>query len=557
MALGSILRAPDPLVHEVSIDITGSEPFPAARVAQWIETVQSHLVRDPGWRVFYMPSTEQQPAAEANLAIFQARGIVLGSPSRWAAENACYSSGWALGKLVAVPGSQITAALADGWLGLGDILVTDRVPTELPVLASYITREPATPNSHIALLAQSFALPFAYARRSGLRAEIDSLVGKDVLLLAEEVDGACQITLKDTTGLLTPVRRQEILDSKRGGAVRVTPITPAGALSLGVDTLTPADLKYVGGKASNFGFLRRSLPQETPHPVIAFTFDLWTSYLDQALPTGFTLREEINSHLSRHTYPPNVAALHADLAAVRVLVMEGADFGSIERAAIIARLRKNGLKGRKIRFRSSTNVEDGESFSGAGLYDSFSGCLEDDLDGDITGPSLCDPAELNERGVFQALKKVYGSFYNENAFLERLRHGVRESDVGMAVLVHFSSPDEDEMANGVATLAIDKSGPIRKASVHLVSQIGSESVTNPDPAKRPEVVASTYTGLTPDDAVLTRIEASSLTENGASVMPWDAAYRILLAQLNTATLAWEHYYPALVTFELDFEFKRT
>ena len=36
--------------------------------------------------------------------------------------------------------------------------------------------------------------------------------------------------------------------------------------------------------------------------------------------------------------------------------------------------------------------------------------------------------------------------------VERLRLGVDESQVGMAVLVHYSFPDEIEMANGVATV---------------------------------------------------------------------------------------------------------
>ncbi|NIP95546.1 MAG: hypothetical protein GWO24_19720, partial [Akkermansiaceae bacterium] len=66
----------------------------------------------------------------------------------------------------------------------------------------------------------------------------------------------------------------------------------------------------------------------------------------------------------------------------------------------------------------------------------------DDTDGDEIGPSHCDPSKDNERGVFRAMRKVYASFYNLNAFIERLRHGVDESQVGMAILVHYSFPDE-------------------------------------------------------------------------------------------------------------------
>jgi len=556
MAIGAVMRAPDPQVREIGVEIVGSESFPIERVADWIEVVRRRLVLDDGWRLFYLPATEQRAAAEAGAAQLAARGIVLDSLSRWASASADYSTGWALGRLVFVAGADVSAALGDGRLHLDDILVTDRVPAELPVLAGYLALEPATPNSHVALLARSLALPFAYANGAGLQAEIASLYGKEVLLVVENTNHACRITLTDTTGLLTPERRQEILDSKQAGTLDITPVALAGTDWLTVDSLTPADIRYVGGKAANFGFLRRSLPNDTPTPVIAFTFDLWEAYLAQTLPGGQTLRQRINGRLGNYTFPPDVYSLRTNLAAVRNLITDTADFNATQRAEIVAALQQAGFGGRKIRFRSSTNVEDTDTFNGAGLYDSFSGCLEDDLDGDTRGPSLCDPTEPNERGVFRAMRKVYASFYNENAFLERLRFGVNETNVGMALLVHYSSPDPEELANGVALLSIDKTSGTRQAGARIVTQLGAESVTNPDPTKRPETVMTSFTGTSTLGAELVLVTSSSLTTNGAPVMPWEADYRTLLDQLNTATLAYEDYYPAKTAFELDFEFKR-
>ena len=141
-----------------------------------------------------------------------------------------------------------------------------------------------------------------------------------------------------------------------------------------------------------------------------------------------------------------------------------------------------------IRFRSSTNVEDSEQFTGAGLYDSYSGCLADDLDSDSKGPCACDPTETNERGVFRAIRKVFASFYNDNAFLERLKHGVDESQVGMALLVHHSYPDEIELANGVATLERSRGSDWTR---NIVSQKGAVSVTNPPMDAVPEEVTVT------------------------------------------------------------------
>ncbi len=101
------------------------------------------------------------------------------------------------------------------------------------------------------------------------------------------------------------------------------------------------------------------------------------------------------------------------------------------------------------------------------------------------GPSQCDPGEAEERGVFRAIRKVFASFYNDNAFLERLRYGVNEDDVGMAVLVHHSFPDEIEMANGVATF--DRGGAYSTQAL-LVTQLGAVSVANPEGGAIPEEV---------------------------------------------------------------------
>src|SRR5262249_47553000 len=152
---------------------------------------------------------------------------------------------------------------------------------------------------------------------------------------------------------------------------------------------------------------------------------------------------------------PNIAGLKQDLAAIRSMITGTARFTDPQKQTIIAAL-KVFDQGRNIRFRSSTNVEDSEQFTGAGLYDSYSGCLEDDLDNANVGPSHCDPTEKNERGVFRAIQKAYASFYNDNAYIERLRHRIDESTVGMALLVHHSAPDDTELANGVATIQVDR-----------------------------------------------------------------------------------------------------
>jgi len=272
--------------------------------------------------------------------------------------------------------------------------------------------------------------------------------------------------------------------------------------------------------------------------------------------SGATLREEIALRLSQYTrYPPaDMQGLSQDLAAIRNLLESSniAEFSPALQAAIIDALRTFGFDpNKKIRFRSSTNVEDSEQFTGAGLYESYSGCLADDLDQDDSGPCACDASDQAEQGVFRAIRRVFASFYNDNAFLERLKYGINEADVGMALLAHHSFPDEIELANGVATM--DKSnGP--NWSANIVSQKGAVSVTNPPANAVPEEVRIDYTPLRGASPwLMQRSSLVPLREN--TVLEWEQEYIELYELLAAAA---EHYCQIVQKEDpvLDFEFKK-
>jgi len=271
---------------------------------------------------------------------------------------------------------------------------------------------------------------------------------------------------------------------------------------------------------------------------------------------GGTIREHIARLLSQYTgYPPaDIKGLSRDLAAIRNLIEKSniTQFDPEIQSAVIEALQTFGFDpGVKIRFRSSTNVEDSELFTGAGLYDSYSGCLADDLDQDDTGPCACDESDDAERGVFRAIRKVFASFYNDNAFLERLKHGVNEADAGMALLAHQSFPDEIELANGVATM---KKSRGMDWTANVVCQKGAVSVTNPPADAFPEEVRIEMTHF--EGALPWLIQRSSLVplrEN--TVLEWEQEY-IELYELLTA--AAEQYCQAVQKDDimLDFEFKK-
>ncbi len=557
--LGSVLYPPGAGIYppgtrfsEYGVQFAGIDLFTPEEIGRWFELVKATVYASNGAQVYYMPSFEQAEMTSTNGTEFEDRGIQVGSPERWISGNNVYSPGWAFGRLKFFPAVEIVSAFGDGRLQPSDVLLTDGVPADTPVVAGIISLAPSTPNSHTALLSQSFGTPFVYLADSTERERVSGLTGHKIILRATIVQGVGLIKILDVEGQLDSTLEAELLSLKAPEPILYSPKESYGALSASTDTLGPADIRFFGGKAANYGILRRSIPASCP-PAIAFSFDLWDSFLDQQLPGGFSLRAEITRRLDPFTnYPPDIVSLKTNLAAIRDLFTRTAQFSSVQQQAITNTLGAFDPL-RKIRFRSSTNIEDSEHFTGAGLYDSFSGCLMDDLDGDALGPCQCDPTEPAERGVFRALKKVYASFYNDDAFLERLRHGVNEAEVGMAVLAHHSFPDQDELANGVATPKVAFTQISTNLTGDLVTQLGAESVTNPDGTSIPEIVSvSRYNSST----TLTLKQRSSLVPLGAYVLDWQSDYRAFVDLFTAVASDLRQYYPARSTFWLDFEYKK-
>lgn len=552
VVLGAVLFGPWTARNQFAIQFAGLDPYPVADVTNWFRLVQSAIYGAEPAEAFYFPTFEQFGAAAAQKAELAKAGVIVSSPDRWNRENACYSEGWALGRLVFIAGPEIGLAYRDGRLKPSDILVTDGVPAEIPYVSGILTLAPATANSHVAILARSYGVPFLYLADRTEAEKVRALEGQEVVVRAYATFAGCAVRIFPVSPSLNSADREEILKLLAPGRIRITPKKTLNALSRDTTGLTRQDLPYFGGKAANFGLLRRVIPTNSPK-AIAFSFDLWDAFLDQTLPgSDHSLRQEIRDRLKPYSYPPNLAAVASELEGIRDLIKKRAVFNPNHRQAIITALAGFDA-GRKIRFRSSTNVEDSEAFTGAGLYDSYSGCLADDLDSDSAGPSRCDSDENNERGVFRAIQQVYASFYNDNAWLERLRVGLSEDEVGMAVLVHHSFPDEQELANGVATVTYRNFGS-PQFEADLVSQVGAISVANPADGTRPELVKGhRFFGLDYFETV----ESSNLLPLGGHVMNWEADYRTLFLNLLVpVTTEYAKSVPDERVFTLDFEYKK-
>jgi len=555
--LGAVLFAPStfagPVENEVGIQLAANDPLDPRVVTAVLELVAAAIDSDVPLTTFYMPTYEQADAARPYADYFAQQGFPLGSAERWSNGDVCYVRGWAVGRLVEVAPSAIRAAWEAGELTPSDILVTDQVPAEVPPVAGIITRQPSTPASHVAILASTFEIPFVFVATDASRTAINAHLGQLVALRASDrynVTTSVRCTLEVASAEAIPeVDRVALSDLKRPPALVIPPRVSPNVLAVAASTLTRDDVKSYGGKAANFSILRSAIPEASPNPAIAFSFDLFDHLMARPAPgaPSTTLGQAIDARLAGYSWPPDMRALAGDLAAVRDLV-KATTFAPGDMSAIKTALAVFDPE-RNIRFRSSTNVEDTATFTGAGLYDSYSGCLHDDIDSDEAGPSVCDPSESNERGVLRALAKVYASFWNDNAFLARLERRVPAAAVAMGVLAHHSYPDANELANGVAV--VSDSGFSRDHS--YTTQLGAVSVTNPEGSAQPEVVrASVYDSST----YLSFVQASSLVPLGDHVMAWEADYIALSGLLERVANAWRKTVPADSQFALDLEFKK-
>ncbi len=504
---------------------------------------------------FYFPTFEQSQAAQSDQAFFAANGIEISGSERWIEGDSIYSEGWAVGRLVNVAAANIETAYATGLIGPMDILLTDGIPAELPPLAGIFSTAPSTPNSHVAILAQSFDIPFAFLSEVNDQDAALALVGQRIFARAYSPvnsDGnPAGILLVDLEAQLDSATIDALAALHDPTPLVLPPLTQLGTYGVAVDGLDLSSVAHVGGKAANYSLLRDVIPANSP-VAVALTLDLWTDYLDQVMPGGMTLRAEIDLALGGFSWPPtDIGATLGALSMIRDRIEDDTLFSLAEQSAVLALLTDPTFgfdSNAKLRFRSSTNVEDTDQFSGAGLYDSKSGCLADDLDGDTVGPSSCDPDSINEKGVFRAIRKVFASFYNDNAFLERLRHSVDEEQVGMGVLVHHSYPDEFEVANGVATLT--RGGFSER--VLFATQPGAASVTNPDGDALPELVQVQLFLFGPQ---ATMLQGSSLLPLGASAMDFTTDYEAF-AELFVDVADEYELRTGKTSFVLDFEFKK-
>jgi len=293
------------------------------------------------------------------------------------------------------------------------------------------------------------------------------------------------------------------------------------------------DSNIVGAKAANMGEMTQIVGAAIPLPESAF-----------AIPFAFYDR-----HMQANGLDLVVSPLVSDVASGQVSSEElrsrlfdlrwrifRTPIDSEDLSLLTSAIRDRFDDKRALRFRSSTNVEDLAEFSGAGLYTSAGANLEEGSD-----------------RIADAIRVVWASAWNLQAFVEREFYRVEHEKVYMGILVHPAFVDE--LANGVA-ITINEFAQNRPA-FFINSQIGEVSVTNPTGQAIPEQLLYYTWYEEPEYEVITRSSLLDQQEDwpGGPGVFSDSELSELADTLERIHNHFRPLYPPRADFAMNVEFK--
>lgn len=286
-------------------------------------------------------------------------------------------------------------------IGSNEILVLDEVPIQLPPVAGIITSKPSTPLSHINLLARGWGIPNAYI--------------KNAHELLKQYDGwwVSLETRRDGYSIKR-ADMDQLREYQRRLAERLDIMRPRANLEekrlLGLAQQRARSSIAFGGKSANLGEVVNA---RLPGIVVPNGFSIPFFYYDQ-----FTKENELDDAvyelLNDQRFIHDPPYRRERLVELRQKFQQ-AKVSNQLRGQVLERVARE-YPGKGLFVRSSSNTEDLPNFSGAGLY--------------TTVPNV-----RGEEPLIEAIKTVWASLWNFEAYEARERAGVDHSRTYMAVLI--------------------------------------------------------------------------------------------------------------------------
>lgn len=309
---------------------------------------------------------------------------------------------------------------ADTVIDRNQIVIFKEVPIHLTPLSGVITTEPASPLSHVNMLARSWAIPNATIKNADKL--FKELEGKYVRLEVREDDYS-----------LAPADSREVDERNRQWVKRGDLVTPRADLNY--DRLTDLkrqrarDAVRFGAKSANLGeIIHARLPGLAVPPGFAIPFHYYQDFVRR---NHLEVRIAAAVEEDRFVHDPRYRKLR--LEEIRRWIVEGHHDESFRQAVLEKAHREYAGVG--LFARSSTNAEDLPNFSGAGLYTTVPNVRTDDQ-------------------LMEAIKTVWASVWNYEAYEARESFGMNHFGVYPAVLIQ-EGIDADSAGVAITTDPFD------------------------------------------------------------------------------------------------------
>ncbi len=283
-----------------------------------------------------------------------------------------------------------------------EILVLNEMPLTLPPVSGLIITKPTTPLSHVNLLAKGWGIPNAYIKNADkLYKEFDGLW---IELETTQTEPKVKLAGKDELEWFRQMRES------RNQVVKAPPLNLEISDLATLNEMPRTSVDVYGAKAANLGEVTRA---KIPGVLISRGFGVPFRYFDE-----FMKQHKFNFKVEDFQYDDdfvhNPVSRKKKLEAFRK-EMEAAEVDPKVKKLIVDKWKKY-LNGKGVFVRSSSNAEDMPGFSGAGLYETV-------------------PNVKNEEALIEAVKKVWASLYNIEAWDARDRNFIDHNGTKMGVLI--------------------------------------------------------------------------------------------------------------------------
>lgn len=376
-----------------------------------------------------------------------------------------------------------------------DIILTNGIPIDIPVIAGIITTQFQSPLSHINVLSHNRGTP-NMALKNGFEDSFLASLNNELVYLKVTAD----------TYQIRKATIEEATDFWNNNEPKDEVILNKDTTNYGIFNLENAsinDVNKIGGKAANFAEILKAFKRENqtapvPENYFAIPFFYYNEHLKKS-----GIDTYIQTILNKPEFKTDVTFRKLMLEKIRDTI-KAAPLNENLLTKVVNKLTSDS-RFTSYRFRSSTNAEDLEGFNGAGLYSSYSG----KLDNDKKTPS-------------RAIKKVWASLWNFSAFEERDYFKINHLSTAMGILVHRSFPDED--ANGVV---ITKNIFNRNHAFVVNVQFKEISVVDPDPGViHDQVIIYTFASNNNRYTLEYNTFSNAITNTSETVMSDEELYQL-------------------------------